>query len=239
MQRSLQLQIRRKNMISVKEAAELLHVSQKTVYRWIDEGKLPFKRLGKQYYIERADVSQLLTEEEQILPSLPDSGTDFDTPLSEMLRQAGIFYDIPGSTIQEVFHNSLSQIHGIDKQQMEPIIRMFLTREELASTGIGQGIAIPHARGSLVGYVSQPLLALSFLQEPLDFGALDGKPVQILFLLVSPNVQTHLRILAKLSFVLQDEQCKAAILRQSSAETILKVLAETEGKLRNGHWKGI
>jgi PTS system nitrogen regulatory IIA component len=109
---------------------------------------------------------------------------------------------------------------------------MFVAREELASTGIGDHIAIPHARGSLVGYINQPILSLSFLETPIDYGALDGRPVYALFLLVSPNVRTHLRILARLSFCLHDPEFKQAVLSQASRETILGTLAQTEARLR-------
>lgn len=219
-------------MISVKEAADILHVSQKTVYRWISEGKLPLKRLGRQFYLERADVNNLLTQEGMVIPEIPGTEVDIDLPLSEMLSKAGIFYRICGTTVREVLHNALSNVKGVDSNMMEPIFQMFLSREELASTGIGDGIAIPHARGALVGYVSQPLLSLSFLENPVEFNAFDGKPVQALFLLISPNVKTHLRILAKLAYLLQDPVCKETIIQQASRDKILEVITQAEERFR-------
>jgi nitrogen PTS system EIIA component len=226
-------------MISVREAAEILQVSQKTVYRWITEGKLPVKRLGRQFYLERADVNDLLTQEGKIIPEIPGTEPDIDIPLSEMLEKAGIFYRIHGNTIQEVIYNALSNVKGVDAKIMDPIYRMFLSREELASTGIGDGIAIPHARGTLVGYVSHPLLSLSFLENPVEFNAIDGEPVQALFLLISPNVKTHLRILAKLSYVLQDPDCKETIVKQDSRDKILEAVRKAEERFRkkNGNIK--
>jgi len=217
-------------MISVKEAADILKVSQKTVYRWIAEGKLPLKRLGRQFYLEKADVNNLLQQDGNVNPALPPQEELTDIPLSEMLSKAGIFYKTTGNTVKEVIHNALSQVEGVDASQMEPIYRMFLSREELASTGIGDGIAIPHARGTLVGYVSQPLLSLSFLENPVDFNAIDGKPVQALFMLISPNVRTHLRTLAKLSYILQDPACKETIIRQASRDIILKAFQQAEAR---------
>jgi len=85
-----------------------------------------------------------------------------------------------------------------------------------------------------VGYISQPILSLSFLETPIDYGALDGKPVYALFLLVSPNVRTHLRILARLAFCLRDPEFKEAVLSQASRETILSTLAQTEARLQRG-----
>lgn len=215
-------------MISVKEAAEILGVSTKTVLQWIDKGRLPSHRLGNQYYLERSEITDIMTEQGKPLTNAIQESTDTDPQLSDMLAQAGIYYNVKGNTKTEALYNALSHIKGIDINVMRPIFQMFLSREELASTGMGDGIAIPHARGTLVGYVSQPLLSLSFLEEPIEYDAIDGKPVDTLFLLISPNVQTHLRILAKLAYLLHDPQCKEAIIKQSPQDTILSIIAQAE-----------
>jgi PTS system nitrogen regulatory IIA component len=215
-------------MISVKEAAEILGVTTKKVYQFIDHGLLPSHRLGKQYYLERNEVTNYMAETGKPTLEINPDEIDHELHLSEMLANAGIYYNVPGSTKTEALHNSLSLIKGIDLKVMEPIFQMFLSREELASTGVGNGIAIPHARGTLVGYINQPLLSLSFLENPIEYDAIDDKPVNILFLLISPNVQTHLRILAKLAYLLQDPACKETIINQAPPETILATIAQAE-----------
>ena len=195
---------------------------------------MPSHRLGGQHFLERSEVNNLVIREG--LRPLPDTAEetedDEDISLHEMLVKGGVFYRISGSTKKDVLRNALSMVKGVDESVSDPLFQMFLAREELASTGIGDHIAIPHARGSLVGYISQPILSLSFLETPIDYGALDGKPVYALFLLVSPNVRTHLRILARLSFCLHDPEFKQAVLSQASRETILSTLAQTEARLR-------
>jgi nitrogen PTS system EIIA component len=221
-------------MISVREAAELIGVSQKTVYRWIKDGRVPSYRLGGQHFLEKFEVNDLVIREglRPLQEVASDDGQDEDISLREMLIKGGVFYRISGSTKREVLQNALTMVRGLDEKVADPLFRMFLAREELASTGIGDGIAIPHARGSLVGYVSQPALSLSFLEKPVDYGALDGKPVHALFLLISPNVRTHLRILAKLSFALRLPPCKEAILGQASRDIILDIFARAEEGFR-------
>jgi PTS system nitrogen regulatory IIA component len=221
-------------MISVREAAEMIGVSQKTVYRWIKDGRVPSYRLGGQHFLEKSEVNDLVIREgiRPLPEATTDDGEDEDISLREMLIKGGVFYRIGGATKREVLQNALTMVRGLDEKVADPLFRMFLAREELASTGIGDGIAIPHARGSLVGYISQPALSLSFLEKPVDYGALDGKPVHALFLLISPNVRTHLRILAKLSFALRMPLCKEAILGQASRDIILDVFARAEEGFR-------
>ena len=124
--------------------------------------------------------------------------------------------------------------HEIEARARDPRTTAKRAEAYVASTGIGDHIAIPHARGSLVGYISHPILSLSFLETPIDYGALDGKPVYALFLLISPNVRTHLRVLARLSFCLHAPEFKQAVLEQASRDTILSTLAQTEARLPKG-----
>jgi nitrogen PTS system EIIA component len=223
-------------MLSVREAAEVLGISQKTVYRWIQDGRLPSHRLGGQHFLERSEVNNLVIREGLRPP--PDTADETedseDISLHEMLTKGGVFYRISGATKKDVLQNALNMVKGVDESVSGPLFQMFVAREELASTGIGDHIAIPHARGSLVGYISQPILSLSFLETPIDYGALDGEPVYALFLLVSPNVRTHLRILARLSFCLHNPEFKQAVLGQAPRETLLGTLAQTEARLQRG-----
>jgi PTS system nitrogen regulatory IIA component len=107
------------------------------------------------------------------------------------------------------------------------ILATLIKREKLGSTGIGNGVAIPHARSSKV---TDFVLAFGRLPEGIDFGALDGEKTYIFFILVSPedNVGGHLKILAEISRVVKDkfivDRLKAAV----DKKEILKVITTYE-----------
>ena len=217
-------------ILSVKDVSKLLGISQKSVYRWIKEGRIPFQKIGDQYRFERSELFEFAMRE-RLRPNpalLQEADEASEVVISQSLSDGGIFYRVEGSTKKDAISNSLNMIKGLDQGVTQPLLEMFLAREELASTGIGDGIAIPHARGPLIGLVSRPLLSLSFLENPVEFQALDGKPVQALFLLVSPTVRTHLRILGQLAFALRDPVFKNIIQEQASRETILRTLRDLE-----------
>jgi PTS system nitrogen regulatory IIA component len=111
------------------------------------------------------------------------------------------------------------------------LYQVLMARESLGSTGIGEGIAIPHVRNPVVLHVSKPSIALCFLDHPIDFGAIDGQPVGTLFLLISPTVRTHLHMVSRLSFILQNPGFKATLKRQASREELIEALARAEGML--------
>jgi nitrogen PTS system EIIA component len=101
------------------------------------------------------------------------------------------------------------------------LLEVILARESLGSTGIGDGIAIPHVRNPIVMHISRPMVTLCFLERPVDFGALDGQPVHTLFTLVSPMIRAHLHLLSHLSFALREPRFHQAIISQGSREEIL------------------
>jgi PTS system nitrogen regulatory IIA component len=98
----------------------------------------------------------------------------------------------------------------------------------MGSTGIGDGIAIPHVRNPIVLHIPHPSVTLCFLDHPVEFGALDGLPVSTLFTLVSPTVRSHLHLLSKLAFALRDPQFRAVIANRGSRDEILQEARRVE-----------
>ena len=108
------------------------------------------------------------------------------------------------------------------------LYQVLLAREALGSTGVGDGIAIPHVRNPIVLHLSRPTVTLCFLEHPVDFGALDGQPVSALFTLVSPTVRAHLHLLSRLAFALREPRFLAAVRTQASRDEIYAALHAAE-----------
>src|SRR5262249_37290776 len=111
------------------------------------------------------------------------------------------------------------------------LLRVLLAREAIAPTAVGDGIAIPHVRRPLVLNVRRPMLALCFLERPIDYGALDGQPVGALFTIISPTTRAHLHLMSKLSFVLRDSGVRRVIREQSPRQEILLEIDRAEQQL--------
>jgi PTS system nitrogen regulatory IIA component len=110
------------------------------------------------------------------------------------------------------------------------LLELLEGREALASTGVGDGIALPHARDPLVVPVDDPTVLLCFLAKPVDFGAVDAQPVSTLFLLLSPTVRSHLQLLARVSFAVHDAQVKELLRAQAPRESILERIGAIESE---------
>jgi PTS system nitrogen regulatory IIA component len=108
------------------------------------------------------------------------------------------------------------------------LLDVILARESLGSTGVGDGIAIPHVRNPIVMHIPQPLVTLCFLATPVEFAAVDGKPVHTLFTLVCPAIKAHLRLLSRLSFGLGHAPFADAVRRRAPRDEILAAAAAAD-----------
>ncbi len=221
--------------LNVRDVAGLLAVSEKTVYRWIDDGKLPGYRISGQYRFNRAELLAWATANRlQVTPKLllePESADAALPPLEEALRSGGIYYRVGGIDRASCLRNAVGLLRLPEEVDREFLLQVLLAREELASTGVGDGIAIPHLRTPIVLHLKQPLVALFFLENSIDYGALDGQPVRVLFTIISPSVKAHLHLQARLTFGLRDPDFKRLILQQAGWEEIFSGIARATGRL--------
>ena len=145
--------------------------------------------------------------------------------ITDMFRKQYIIEDLKAKSKRAVLAE-LSEIFTRDHSgiQNEAMVDVLLDREKLGSTGIGDGIAIPH--GKLKGLDS---LVISFgrSREGIDFDAIDGKPVHIFFLLMAPESSTgqHLKALAKISRMLKDQDFRSVLMSAKSVEDIYRTIA--------------
>ena len=119
--------------------------------------------------------------------------------LGSLTRPELIFADLPAADRQEVLRAFADRIAGLGLVKSgEELFQRLWEREQLGSTGIGAGIAIPHCK--LQG-LAHGIVAVGLVPGGVDFGAADGRPVQVLFLVVSPSgaPAEHLQILAAIS----------------------------------------
>jgi fructose PTS system EIIBC or EIIC component len=112
----------------------------------------------------------------------------------------------------------------VDKEETKKEI---YERERIMSTGVGKGIALPHAKTNAV---KDTVCALALLKEPVDFESLDGKPVNLVFLLIGRenNVGNHLRLLSRISRLINNDSFRSRLSELSSADEIIALFAEVE-----------
>ncbi len=151
-----------------------------------------------------------------------DSGVN----ILEFLPESAIVVDLKSQNKKEVLKELvkiLDEAHSVRKP--EQILDALHEREELGSTGIGQGIAIPHGKSECINHV---IAALGISKKGIEFDALDGESVYLFFVLLAPTNASgvHLKILAKISRLLKDKFFRQALRESKSSEDVLKLIKE-------------
>ena len=162
---------------------------------------------------------------------LDDEGDDSNFPtLVASLGVGGIHHNIGGADKGSVLR-AVVNVMQLPEVERETLVQVLLAREATGSTGIGDGIAIPHVRQPIVMGGNVAAISLCFLERPVDFCAIDGSPIHTLFLMISTTVRGHLQTLAKLGGALGDPGFKNAVLRRAPAEEILREAGRVEAAL--------
>jgi len=220
--------------LTVADVAALLRTPPKQIYRWIDEGELGCNWFHDQPRFNRTELLEWATARHMpiaVEQFLDDEGDDPNFPtLVASLGAGGIHYDVGGGDRRSVLRAVVNVVQ-LPEEEKETLVEVLMAREATGSTGIGDGIAIPHVRHPIVLGGSSASISLCFLQRPVDFCAIDGSPVHTLFLMISSTVRGHLQTLAKLGTALRDPNFKNAVLRRASAEEILREAGRVEAGL--------
>jgi PTS system nitrogen regulatory IIA component len=223
-------------LLTVREAARLLGVSDKVLYRWIDQGVVPVTQVEQEYRFNKAELLEWATTRRmKISPEIFRETGEMLRPavphLSHALERGGVHHQIPGRGKAEVFAQVAARIPLPDPGDRGLLASMLLAREAAGATGIGDGVAIPHVRNPLVLHVRKPVAALCFLEHPLELEG-DPIPIRALFVLVCPTPRSHLQMLSRLAAALHDTAFKEAVLSQAPRETLLNELARVEASFR-------
>lgn len=222
-------------LISVKSATRLLNVTGETIYRWIKQDIIPFIKVNDEYFFNRLELLEWATaaglpiSTELFAKMKPNN--DPLTDLYDALKAGGVFYKITGNNQAAVLKSIVANLKLPEDADRNFLYQVLLARETLGSTGIGNGIAIPHVRNPVVLHITHPSVTLCFLENPIDFKAVDGKPVHILFTIISPSVNLHLHLLSRLSYILNKQEVRSALDRQAPEQELLNLIAHIESEL--------
>lgn len=159
--------------LDVKDAAGIFNVPEKTIHRWIKHKALPSYELEDQYRFNRAELLEWATEHKIVISAeIMNTTQDREaTPplLDEALRLGGVCHHVGGTdkaTALRAVVDIMPMPRDVDRTLL---YRVLLARESLGSTGIGEGIAIPHVRHPIVLHTQHPSITLCFLEHPIEF----------------------------------------------------------------------
>ncbi len=211
--------------LPLKELARALNIPPATVDRWIRQGSIPVRLKEGACVFSRHSLEKWARENHLTLQE-PATGApqsreahkdredgenrenrkDRPDNLEAAMTHGGVLYNLEGDTVAEILKTGVARMPFFDSPgKKDTLYESLLAREELMSTGIGRGVAVPHPRTPLDYGDIPALITTCFLRHPADYRAVDHKPVFVLFFLICPSARQHLHLLARLSFCLRDD----------------------------------
>lgn len=150
--------------------------------------------------------------------------------LSELLDEENIITDLSAREKKGVLEELVAAIISAEPSiKKSTLVKVLLERERLGSTGIGDGVAIPH--GKYHG-LSRPIISFGRSREGLDFDSMDGQPAHLFFLLVAPedSANVHLKVLATIARILKNSSFRKTLMEAPSREEIYRKIVQYDEK---------
>ena len=224
--------------LKLKEVAEMLQVSEKTIYRWIKDGKIPCYRINHQYRFHRDEINKWANingkKSTVVLDNkINDPEFSGEVSLYDRLKKGGIYYRVSSLNMNDAIKNAVDIINLPISLERNDLLEILLKREAMAPTAIGNGIAFPHPREQILSDLFEESLSICFMEKPIVGYALDTEPIHSIIVILSATPETHLRILSRLSFLCRNQQFINLLRNSASREEIFEFINEFENQ--NSH----
>jgi len=223
-------------LLTIKEVAERLNLSEKTVGRLAQKSDLPGTKVGGHWGFRPEVVAAWQSRQnnvpvsEQPLPASTTGVTEALTlvgALNPLRMNLNLMSADKDAVLREL---AMLVIPPSEKRLLSALVKALKAREELCSTCVSEGVAIPHSRNALIGVVDRPVIGYGRHPTGLDFAALDGKPVRHFFLLCAPNVREHLQLLARLARILRQPAFCERLDAAATPQDVVSVIQEAEDR---------
>jgi len=220
----------RLEIMTVAQVAEYLQLAEKTVVRMAQRGEIPAAKVASQWRFMLPVIRDWLMSQ---LHTLPASRTEDvpawsrgSLPLQDVIRQEYMNLNVrPGPLSQLI--SPLRETHFL--QSAAPLLRSLLEREQMMTTGIGHGVALPHPRKATPGMFPSPAVALGVCPEGADFDAIDDQPVRIFFLVCATTEEIHLQLMAGIAWLIRHDDFMARLRGAAAADEAVAVLRDMKG----------
>jgi len=229
--------------MTIKELAQMLGIDLRRMERMAQRGEIPCHKVGNQFRFNRAEITDWLQRNMATMSSghlaEVDAGitANRQTEKNEaiiipMLRIEAVTASLGARTKNSTLRDlvALAQKTGL-VHDGEALLEGLIQREELGSTAMEGGIAIPHPRHPLPYAIAEPILAVARTTQGIVFGGPDGLLPRLFFLIASQDDRHHVHILARLCRMLQDPDLISQLGEAETAEQMIELMKQGELKV--------
>ncbi len=225
------------DLLTAKQVAEYLQLSQRSIYRLLERGELPATKIGGQWRFRKAAIdewidlhmSRLAPEE---LRQLTRGARDEDVRLGSLIEEANALIPVPAGDRATVIRQFVDQIRFPEPVDLVLLVERILERENLCSTALPDGVALLHTLRTTPRVLKlHDLVALGRIERPIAFGALDGSLTDTLVLLLARDERHHLTLLAKMARMCREQDFLHTLRTLPTARAVVDLIRRTEEAL--------
>ncbi|WP_201456789.1 PTS sugar transporter subunit IIA [Chlamydia sp. 17-3921] len=222
--------------LKLEEVACLLDVSEHTVRQWLAEGSIPSYSMNNELRFNREEIEDWILHNQSMFMDSSEHLNDIGSrdlslkySLYKAIYRGGVLSNVSVKTKEEILHYVANYMAEKFQLDATVLFEMLSYRENLMSTGIGEGLALPHAKDFLLNAYYDVVIPV-FLLEPIDFGALDGKPVNVLFFLFACQDKSHLNLINKIVHLGMSLEARNFFRDSPSKDQLLTYIKEWESQ---------
>lgn len=220
------------SVLTTQELSKYLKLNEKTVLKMAQSGQIPGFKIANQWRFYLSAVDEYLQDK-----MAKSTGYDFDRivrtadvmPLSRFVDNDTIKLKLDSDNKEGVLFELASVAHkaGIAVSAKD-VLKQMKKREEMLSTAVGKGVAVPHPRNPSDELFKMPGVVIARSKEGIDFAAPDGKHVHLFFMTCAPDVVLHLKLLSKIAKLLEAKNNFKKFMSAKTKDEVMKILLENE-----------
>jgi excisionase family DNA binding protein len=218
------------------EVAEYLRVTEKTILRQLHKGEFPGFKIGNQWRFIRSSIDDWMIKsmEDSSVPIIEETSKNF-IPLDEYLNDRFILMNIHKGTKKEILTQLVSPLVESDLLTApEDYINELIVRENIRSTGTGNGIAFPHISNPADNEDGFPSIIVGKCSSGTDFDSIDNEKVTLFFLLCTNQHSIHLELLSRLSRIFLYQDAVSDLKKTTSERELISILNQYD-KMTNSN----
>lgn len=225
-----------KKMMTLADVSNYLQLSEKTILKMAKNGEIPSAKIANQWRFSPSMIEDWITARMNVVPQndlsrLIEREMDY-VSLSRLIEPESIIMNMKSRSRNEVLRE-LSD-HAENRSLVrtsDTLYQKLVQREQMLSTGIAKGIAIPHIRKPGEADIHEPSIIFGRSPEGIDFASLDGGKTHFFFLLLSDSETVHIRIMSRLAAMLRRDDARNQLQKADQPQDILRFFVEHEPRL--------
>jgi PTS system nitrogen regulatory IIA component len=220
-----------RKIMTLAEMADYLRIAKRSLVRMARRGDIPATKVASQWRFMRSVVDDWLIARMKALPdheleTLIES-EKLPLPLAALFRPELVRLDIEDLGMEKVLKLLVDLLVAADpRQDAGEFVGRLMAREEMVSTAIFPGIAIPHARKPEECPIPEPRIVVGVSRQGVNFNSLDGRPTHLFCLICANRVILHLKIIAQLALVFRRPRLAERIAAADTPQRVLEILLD-------------